>query len=95
MEGISTKNLDGNLMYNLREAGIHVGRTSETIRCWLKINEALINAGKPAIIPTPVVLDGAMHYSQSDITSLKLFMRMNKKGDLKRIQKELNTILKS
>jgi len=79
------KNIDGVIYYTLRETGFFINKSTETLRNWLKINEELLNKGKPAILPKPTMIKNIMHFSQSDLRYLREKMRHFHRGDFKQM----------
>jgi hypothetical protein len=68
------------LYYNIREAGMLINRSRQTIYKWIQDNEKMIDRGEQPIIPVPTIIDGVKCFSQNDIKYIKKEMAKFKKG---------------
>lgn len=78
------------IYYNMREAGIEVGKSYQAILDYTKYSDKLELEGKERLIPKPVLIDKVKHFSQDEVEQIKDFIKTLKRGDLIQFTRDRN-----
>lgn len=77
------KKFNGKLYLSLKDVGIQIGKSYQTMLFLLRCSEQQERQGEERLLPVPCIIDGIMHFSSDQAEEIKVKISKLKKGDLK------------